>query len=399
MKAWEATVRKTQAAAKKRANTIFGTSYAVENNIEEQENEESSHHRPPHQEEEEETHASGEVYHAERFLPNGDYYTGYWADNFPHGQGKYWWTDGCMYVGEWFRGKSMGKGIFSWPSGAMYEGNFKSGFMDGEGTYTGATGGTYKGSWVMNLKHGYGVKEYVNGDVYEGEWSRGSQEGQGKYQWKKGNHYVGEWKNGKICGHGTMYWANGNVYEGNWEDGLPKGSGTFKWADGSFYVGNWSNDPKEQNGTYYPSGSLLEGNLEWDPQEVFTVSLKECKVCASEKVPIWPSQKKLAVWRSSKGSDPSVRPRRMSVDGRIDASVDKDFGGMRLSDGAAPSPWNVSPMGVAGSDGEDSFLGLQVESGRGTPLRIPKQVKRQGETISKGHRNYDLMLNLQLGIR
>jgi hypothetical protein len=29
----------------------------------------------------------------------------------------------------------------------------------------------------------------------------------------------------------------------------------------------------------------------------------------------------------------------------------------------------------------------------------PTEIKRQGETISKGHRNYELMLNLQLGIR
>ncbi|KAI3472272.1 hypothetical protein Pfo_029760 [Paulownia fortunei] len=392
MKAWEATVRKTQAAAKKRANTIFGMSYAVENVEEENDDQED------------EMHASGEVYHAERFLPNGDYYTGYWADNFPHGQGKYWWTDGCMYVGEWFRGKTMGEGTFSWPSGAMYEGKFKSGFMDGEGTYTGAIGGTYRGSWVMNLKHGYGVKEYANGDSYEGEWSRGSQEGQGKYQWKSGNYYVGEWKNGKICGYGKMFWTNGNVYEGNWEDGLPKGNGTFKWSDGSFYVGNWSNDPKEQNGTYYPSGSLLEGNLEWDPQEVFTTDLRDCKVCPTEKVPIWPSQKKLAVWRSSKGSDSSVRQRRMSVDGRIDAGVDKDLGGMRLSDGAAPSLWTsgaVDRSGVAGNEGDDALSDLHPDGviSRGTPLRIPKVVKRQGETISKGHRNYELMLNLQLGIR
>ncbi|KAL0453203.1 UNVERIFIED_CONTAM: Phosphatidylinositol 4-phosphate 5-kinase [Sesamum latifolium] len=387
MKAWEATVRKTQAAAKKRANTIFGTSYAVENVDEEIEDQE-------------EEHASGEVYQAERFLPNGDYYTGFWADNFPHGQGKYWWTDGCMYVGEWFRGRTMGRGVFSWPSGAIYEGTFKSGFMDGEGTFTGANGGVYKGAWVMNLRHGYGVKEYANGDSYEGEWSRGSQEGQGKYQWKNGNCYVGEWKNGKICGKGKMVWTNGNSYDGNWDEGMPKGPGTFKWADGSFYVGNWSSDPAEQNGTYYPSGSI-EGNLEWDPQEVFTNDLKDCKVCTTEKVPIWPSQKKLAVWRSTKGSDAGVRQRRMSVDGRLDAGIDKDLGGMRLSDGAAPSPWTagaVDRIGSGGADGDDNFVGLAGD-GRGTPIRIPKVVKRQGETISKGHRNYELMLNLQLGIR
>lgn len=373
MKAWEATVRKTQDVAKKRANTIFGTSYAVE--AEEQ----TENH-------EEEFHAPGEVYHAERFLPNGDYYTGYWFDNFPHGQGKYWWADGCMYVGGWCNGKTMGKGIFSWPSGATYDGNFKNGFMDGEGTYTESMGNTYKGSWVMNLKHGYGIKEYPNGDSYEGEWSRGTQDGQGKYTWKNGTSYVGTWKNGKICGFGTMTWANEKVYEGHWQDGLPKGYGTFRWPDGSSYVGNWSFDPQEQNGTYYPSGT--EGALDWDPREVFTEDLKECNVCPIEKIPMWPSQKKLAVWRSAKGSEPSGKPRRMSVDGRVDAGVDKDLGGMRLSDGAAPSAW------ISGT-----AMGDVDESCNGAPLKMPKIAKRPGETISKGHRNYELMLNLQLGIR
>ncbi|XP_027066662.2 phosphatidylinositol 4-phosphate 5-kinase 5-like isoform X2 [Coffea arabica] len=389
MKAWEATVRKTQAVAKKRANTIFGT-YAAAPNVEEEMIEDY----------EEEEHPSGEVYQAERFLPNGDYYTGYWADNFPHGTGKYWWTDGCMYVGEWFRGKTMGKGTFSWPSGAMYEGNFKSGFMDGEGTYSSSNGDTYRGSWMMNFKHGRGIKEYANGDCYEGEWCRGLQEGQGKYQWKNGNYYVGEWKNGIICGKGKLCWTNGNVYEGNWEDGLPKGNGTFKWPDGSLYSGNWSKDPKDQNGTYYPAGStLLDGNLEWDPQEVYNVDLKDCKVCPSEKVSILPSNKKLAMWRSTKASDSSTRPRRMSVDGRIDAGIDKEFARIPTPDAAAG---RHSSAGTSDRNGMDeSFAGLQIEdvSTRGSPIRIPKVVKKQGETISKGHKNYELMLNLQLGIR
>lgn len=384
MKAWEATVRKTQAVAKKRANTIFGTPFTaavphVEEDIDEQEIEE----RP-----------SGEVYHSERFLPNGDYYQGYWSDNFPHGHGKYWWTDGCMYVGEWFRGKTMGKGIFSWPSGAMYEGHFKSGFMDGEGTHTSSNGDTYKGSWMMNFKHGRGTKEYANGDCYEGEWCRGLQEGNGKYQWSNGNCYVGEWKNGNICGKGKLCWTNGNVYEGNWEDGLPKGNGTFRWADGSVYVGNWSKDPNERNGTYYPAGSL-EDSLEWDPQEVYNNDLKECKVCPSEKVSILPSNKKLAVWRSSKAVDSSVRPRRMSVDGRLDGGLEREFARMHMPDAAGPSTSSASDRNAI----DDSFPNLEDVTIRGSPLRIPKVVKKQGETISKGHKNYDLMLNLQLGIR
>lgn len=76
---------------------------------------------------------TGESYHAEKALPSGDFYTGQWRDNLPHGHGKYLWTDGCMYVGDWHRGKTMGKGRFSWPSGATYEGDFKNGYMDGKG--------------------------------------------------------------------------------------------------------------------------------------------------------------------------------------------------------------------------------------------------------------------------
>ncbi|WOH06369.1 hypothetical protein DCAR_0625795 [Daucus carota subsp. sativus] len=376
MKAWEATVRKTQAAAKKRANNIFGTAYVPHASDDEGER---------HEENVIENQSIGEVYDAERFLSNGDCYKGQWADNFPHGHGKYWWTDGCMYVGDWHRGKTNGRGLFSWPTGAVYEGEFKNGYMDGAGTYSGPHGDMYKGNWVMNLKHGYGVKGYSNGDSYDGEWCRGMQDGQGTYKWKNGNYYVGQWKNGMFSGKGKMHWRDGDRYDGYWEDGLPKGNGTYKWGDGSFYVGNWSMDPKDQSGSYYPCGSMLvDGNFDWDPQEVYNVRLKACRVCPGEKVPVLPSQKKLAVWRSSKGADPNVRPRRMSVDGRIEAGANKDL-----------SPFDRSRRGSR----EDVSLALDDLGTRGSPIRIPKVVKKQGETISKGHKNYELMLNLQLGIR
>ncbi|KAJ9180989.1 hypothetical protein P3X46_009166 [Hevea brasiliensis] len=385
VKAWEATVRKTQ-AAKKRANSIFGTiSVAHADDENEDDHDRSSRG------------ALQEPYIAEKVLLNGDYYTGQWFDNLPCGQGKYLWTDGCMYIGEWNKGKKMGRGRFSWPSGACYEGEFKSGYMDGNGVYTGPSGDTYKGQWVMNLKHGYGVKSFANGDLYDGEWRRGLQEGHGKYQWTNGNHYVGDWKNGMICGKGTFVWNNGNRYDGNWEDGVPKGNGTFKWPDGTFYVGNWSKDPSEQNGTYYPAGSSTEQNLEWDPQDVYKIHLSDSQICPGEKVSILPSQKRLAVWNSSKCG--GEKPRRMSVDGRVSVGIERPFDRLDMWDGEDDG----------GSDGnlmvrkaiEADLLGLHVEEGfpKCLPIKVPKVVKRQGETICKGHKNYELMLNLQLGIR
>ncbi|KAF8009952.1 hypothetical protein BT93_J0815 [Corymbia citriodora subsp. variegata] len=381
LKAWEKTVRKSQAAAKKRVNSIFAAMSVA--HVDDEDNAGQS-----------------EVYHAERVLSNGDFYTGQWAENLPHGHGKYLWTDGCMYVGEWFKGKTMGKGKFCWPSGATYEGEFKSSYMDGKGTYTGPSGDTYRGSWIMNLKHGQGTKSYVNGDCYEGEWRRGMQDGHGRYQWHNGNSYIGQWKNGTIHGNGTMIWSNGNRYDGFWEDGLPKGNGTFRWADGSFYVGIWSRDPKEQSGTYYPSGST-GGNIDWNPQEVFSVDLQDCKICPGEKVSILPSQKlmnwpgieeesvqKQQIWRPQKESDGGGK-RRMSVDGRVS----------HYSWGSEGSDGNIlkdDDEGMENIQPQDSSVAATLTKQQ--MLRI-KPPKKQGETISKGHRNYELMLNLQLGIR
>ncbi|XP_022743184.1 phosphatidylinositol 4-phosphate 5-kinase 4-like isoform X1 [Durio zibethinus] len=386
LRAWEATVRKTQ-AAKKRANSIFGTislASAADDDLEDDNDKRIS--------------ISGEEHLAEKILPNGDYYTGQWCDNFPNGQGKYLWTDGCMYIGEWHRGKPMGRGRFSWPSGATYEGEFKSGYMDGNGIYTGSNGDTYKGQWVMNLKHGHGVKHYSNGDWYDGEWRRGLQEGHGKYQWQNENHYVGEWKNGVIFGKGTFVWSNGNKYDGYWEDGIPKGNGTYHWPDGSFYVGNWSIDPDEQNETYYPSESSLAANLEWDPKTVYD-DLADCKIYPGERVPILPSQKKLAICYSTKGGN---KPRRMSVDGRVSVGIEMPFDKMNMweSDGDSidlgevrRSYLDCELLGTVHHDDTNHKFNLEL------PLKVPKPGKRQGETISKGHKNYELMLNLQLGIR
>ncbi|KAJ7982347.1 Phosphatidylinositol-4-phosphate 5-kinase family protein [Quillaja saponaria] len=376
-------VGKPLAAGKKRANSIFGTMSVAHADDDEP--------------------GPGDVYHAEKVIGDGDFYTGQWADNAPHGHGKYLWTDGCMYVGEWHNGKTTGKGKFSWPSGATYEGKFKSGYMDGKGTYTGSYGDTYRGSWVMNLKHGQGNKSYANGDYYEGDWRRGLQDGHGRYQWKNGNHYIGHWKNGNMNGNGTMIWSNGNRYDGYWEDGLPKGNGTFRWADGSFYVGVWSKDPKEQNGTYYPSGSPRD-NLDWDPQEVFSVDLNDCKICPCEKVSIFPSQKmqnwsaggeslhKQSIYR--KGNDGSVRPKRMSVDGRLSNYSYNSDGNVGFEGVDRKSREGSEGLGLGNLQLEDSDMKLN----RPPHLRL-KPVKKQGQTISKGHKNYDLMLNLQLGIR
>ncbi|KAI3740546.1 hypothetical protein L2E82_31014 [Cichorium intybus] len=342
LKSVEAKVRKSQLSAKKRAISIFTTMSVahVDDEV-----------------------SDAEVYNTEKIFCNGDIYIGQWATDTPHGNGKYLWSDGCMYLGDWNNGKIHGKGKFSWPSGAAYEGDFKNGYMDGEGTFTGSVNDSYKGTWVMNTKQGKGITNYANGDHYEGEWKRGFHNGEGRYHWENGHQYIGQWKNGKMNGNGTMMWANGNRYDGSWEDGLPKGNGTFHWQDGSFYAGIWSRDQKEQSGKFYPSTSQVPHD-DWDPHQLFSVEMGECLICEEgENIVIFPSDKLFYWSNNDEGKPPTrrnseTRARKSSMDG----------------------------------SGGNGYLGGS--------LKIRMQPgKRQGVTICKGHKNYELMLNLQLGIR
>lgn len=280
----------------------------------------------------------------EKVLPNGDLYIGTFAGNVPHGTGRYLWSDGCMYEGEWKKGKAFGKGRFSWPSGATYEGEFKSGRMEGFGTFTGTDGDTYRGTWVADRKHGSGVKRYANGDVYEGSWKSNLQDGEGKYVWKNGNAFTGEWKNGVISGKGLLVWSNGNRFEGFWEKGVPKGTGVFTCPDGSNYLGNLAKDFK-----------IEERNFEF-------VVRKRSSVERNVSFP------RICIWES----DGEAGDITCDIIDNVEASM----------------------LYRNGDNGGGGAKQLQR-----SPLWLTNDVKKPGQTISKGHKNYDLMLNLQLGIR
>ncbi|XAR62617.1 1-phosphatidylinositol-4-phosphate 5-kinase [Bertholletia excelsa] len=330
----------------------------------------------------------------EKSLPNGDLYIGSFSGNAPHGSGKYVWADGCMYEGEWKRGKAWGKGKFSWPSGATFEGDFKSGRMEGFGIFTGSEGDTYRGTWSGDRKHGNGEKRYANGDYYEGSWRRNLQDGHGRYVWKSGAEYSGEWRNAVINGRGMLVWANGNRYDGVWENGVPKGHGVFTWPDGRCYIGSWSKDSKQKqnpnqnhpqqqqilNWTFYTGNNNQKlQNLTFNrkmsaplmmDEDCVTLSKKRSSVDGSRgSVAAEKSFPRICIWES----DGDAGDITCDIIDNVEAS-------MFYRDGTGLE-----------SDGIRQFL-------RG-PCCFDGEVKKPGRTISKGHKNYDLMLNLQLGIR
>ncbi|WCJ37630.1 Phosphatidylinositol-4-phosphate 5-kinase family protein [Euphorbia peplus] len=274
---------------------------------------------------------------AEKHLPNGDIYTGTLSSGIPHGTGKYLWSNGSMYEGQWHLGRASGKGKFSWPSGATYEGHYNDGRMNGHGTFIGADGDVYKGEFLSDKKHGFGEKWYANGDVYKGWWRCNLQDGEGRYKWRNGNEYCGQWKKGLIFGNGVLVWGNGNRYEGGWEDGVPKGKGVFSFGNKG-------------------SSLMIQGRKRLSLEGNVNVNVSPPRIC------IW------------------------ELDGEAgDITCD-------IVD-------NVMLKDVKESEICRAAVVDCVQSQISPSSSVDGDVKKPGQTISRGHKNYDLMVNLQLGIR
>nr|XP_009393561.1 PREDICTED: phosphatidylinositol 4-phosphate 5-kinase 1-like [Musa acuminata subsp. malaccensis] len=334
---------------------------------------------------------SDEAMVVEKVLLSGDMCTGEFVRNSPHRRGKCLRADWCMHEGEWRRGKASGKGKFSWPSAVTFRGELRSGRMDGFGAFTESEGNACPGSCVAGREHGYGCKWYSNGDYYEGGWWRNLQEGRGRYVWRSGNQYVGEWRNGVISGHGALIWANGNRYDGHWEDGVPKGSGVFTWPDGSCYVGSWSKgDPKSLDGTFYPAVSTVRKEIA-GKRSLFS-PFDETFVLPSVSA----SRKRLSVDGGALGRRSSTAeknfPRICVWESEGEAGditcdiIDTIEAAMLYKNRVSIHRDDRTPIGT-------------VHQRPSPPCLSTREGKKLGQTILKGHKNYDLMLNLQLGIR
>ena len=268
------------------------------------------------------------------------------AHDKPHGFGKYEWSDSSFYEGEWSEGVKHGFGKYKWASGSSYEGQWEEGCMHGIGTYMGSDESEYHGSFVKDKKSGYGKKKYPNGDIYEGLWKNDLAENLGIYQWLNGDKFNGEWSQGKMHGHGTFVWHTGERYDGDWKYGLENGPGLFIWADGSAFYGFWEEGKKHGSGVWWREmdAAATPRPKTPDSADKLTIALSENKVIGRE-------------YKNGK----LVK----------EHWIDKDK--------------------------------VHLPSLRATrePAKKTKKYakKVQGETIVKGHRSYDLMLNLQLGIR
>ncbi|KAJ3683823.1 hypothetical protein LUZ60_014050 [Juncus effusus] len=375
---------------------------------------------------------------------DGCMYEGEWQYGKATGKGKFSWPSGATYEGEFKDGYMDGTGTYTGAAGDTYRGLWFMNLKHGPGRKYYANGDFYDGEWRHGLQDGQGRYVWRNGTEYSGQWKAGLIHGRGTLIWSNGNRYEGGWEDGSPRGNGSFRWADGSVYVGIWSKdgaGTETGTGTV-----------------QQKGVYYPSAAASSPTAR-DPRDFFKMDMPEYKTGSSgELASVLPSQKQMnwsgngltdsGNWRSPK---PDPQKVRHSVDlksgsnKRVNGQSIGDQGGlcMWVSDGEENNNNNSSSNNsgdisnknnsyyngnnnagnksgglaglIIGSGVEDliSDWGGSDEVGSGAANGVPSRTgtpemkwdppkkgqKRQGETISRGHKNYELMLNLQLGIR
>ena len=255
--------------------------------------------------------------------------------------------NGDLYAGSFSGGVPHGVGKYTWSDGCTYEGEWRRGKASGHGKFTWPSGATYEGQFRSGRMDGFGVFSGPAGESYRGHWTADRKHGFGKKSYANGDWYEGNWKRDFQEGRGKYVWKSGNQYVGEWREGVICGRGVLIWGNGNRFEGQWENG--------VPKGDYLQ-----NPGSV--VSL-EGRFSVEKNLP------RICIWES----DDEAGEITCDIVDALEASILYKEGSGEKSGGE---------MG-----------------GRKERMIDLAAAKKPGETISKGHKNYDLMLNLQLGIR
>ncbi|KAK7385105.1 hypothetical protein VNO78_30816 [Psophocarpus tetragonolobus] len=235
---------------------------------------------------------------------------------------------------------------------------------------------------VCNVSPGTVELSLPNGDIFSGSLSGNVAHGNGKYVWSEGDIYEGEWKEGKACGKGRFTWSSGATYEGEFVSGSMHGEGTLVGVDGDRYSGAWVSDMKQGFGEErYANGDVYEG---W----------WRCNLQEGEGRYTWRNGNEyFGEWKGGVISGKGV----LVWD---NGNRHEGFWENGLPKGRAMFTWHdgtTSCMIYGGGGWCESDVNLQLQ--RSSRSLVHRNVKMPGYPISKGHKNYDLMLIIQMGIR
>ncbi|KAG6495470.1 hypothetical protein ZIOFF_043295 [Zingiber officinale] len=185
--------------------------------------------------------------------------------------------------------------------------------------------------------------------------------------------YEGDWLRGKPSGMGKFSWPSGATYEGEFRSGRMDGVGTFTGADGDTYNGHWATNRKHGfSSKSYANGDYYEGTLRCNLQGAMGVA------CGETATSTWVS----GATTSSMATAPSSGPTATAAS--VSLATEKNTPRICIWD--------------SNSEARDVTCDV-VDSLESSLFAWPTtEAKKPGQTILKGHKNYDLMLNLQLGI-
>ncbi|KAJ6852166.1 phosphatidylinositol 4-phosphate 5-kinase 9-like [Iris pallida] len=238
-------------------------------------------------------------------------------------------------------------------------------------------------------------------------------------------------KGGKMYGKGTLTWKNGDAFEGNWLDGMIHGYGVYSWNDGSCYIGTWTRGLKDGKGSFYPRGSkvpvvqelyinalrkrgvLPDLRRQTHGSRILhasSVDMGSMKVSESQGSVSGTSSNlpkiNLVNFEQSRSQNVSLE-RRWSLEVAIEKVIGHDVplsseesvNEEKMGDRNVPILEREYMQGILISELviSNSFSSSRREKRR--HKKLVKDIKKPGEAIIKGHRSYDLMLSLQLGIR
>lgn len=199
--------------------------------------------------------------------PNGDRYRGTWHEGRMHGHGELTRADGSRYRGDFAGGLRDGQGVEQSDEG-LYNGSWANDLPHGEGRFHDPNGALYSGAWFEGQRHGRGTYTDSQGSTYEGDWYDDVPDGFGALSHPDGSRYAGQWRSGTQQGYGTSVSPAGVIYEGTWVDGRRQGFGVVRRPDGSRYQGEWVAGRREGKGRESdPDGSYHDGA--WDADRPF----------------------------------------------------------------------------------------------------------------------------------
>ncbi len=114
--------------------------------------------------------------------PDGSRYQGNWENNLKNGIGTKWHANGDRYEGLYRQDKPHGPGRFLFASGDEFDGEFRDGKFHGQGTFKWISKHRYDGEWYQGMQSGIGVFTWPDGGTYEGFWQIGLQHGIGVFR-------------------------------------------------------------------------------------------------------------------------------------------------------------------------------------------------------------------------